>query len=79
MNEFQAQFSRREDVVATRRDTDDGYVFVVDLGAFDDVTVDTVDGTAIIIADAEQYEFELPDGDVTTQANNGIVTMEVRE
>jgi len=39
--------------------------------------VDIVDGTAIVVIDGEQYEFDVPAGSSRGIMNNGIVTVEV--
>ena len=78
MNEFRVQSGRRGDVVETRYEDEDGVVFVADFGVSEGVTVDIVDDTAIAVAGEEQHEVELPDGDATARANNGVVTVEVR-
>lgn len=65
-----------------RYEYDDSSVLVADVGASaDDVDVDIVGTTAIVVVDrgndVNEVEFELPDGDATVAANNGIVTIEV--
>lgn len=68
-----------------RYDYPDRSVFAVDVTGGEEgvesVSVDTVDGTAIVVVetetDSETFEFEVP-GEVTeTTANNGVVTVEV--
>ncbi|MGB9987756.1 DUF7127 family protein [Salarchaeum japonicum] len=65
-----------------RYDYDDRTIVVADLGtSADDVTVDVVDGTAILVDDGEgrQREFDVPAGDVAKATiTNGIVTVEVK-
>lgn len=77
MSEFQERLAGREDVVATNYEDDDCAVFVADLGAAADGTVDVVDGTAMVVLDDEQYEFEVPEGETTARVHNGVVTVEV--
>ncbi|GAB7019074.1 DUF7127 family protein [Halostagnicola bangensis] len=55
---------------------DDSGVIVVDFGATaSDITVDVVDGTAIVVTDDEQFEFELPADASEVSVNNGILTI----
>ncbi|WP_435193888.1 DUF7127 family protein [Natronomonas sp. EA1] len=76
MNEH-SQWFAQADVLARRYDYEDTTVFVADLGATDDASVDVVDGTAIIVIGDEQYELELPGGEARASINNGVVTVEV--
>lgn len=71
------------DAITRRYDYDDGVVVVADVGAArDDVHVDVVDGSAIVVAETSdgpvQREFDLPAGDAEAFINNGVVTVEVR-
>lgn len=56
-------------------------VLAVDLPGERAASVDTVDGTAIVVVgeggDAETFEFELPGEPVSATANNGVVVVEV--
>ena len=68
--------------IVRRYEYDDSSVLVTDVGASaGDVDVDIVGTTAIVVADrgdeVDEVEFELPDGDATVAANNGVVTIEV--
>ena len=76
--------------IVRRYEYDDSLVLVADVGASTDgVDVDIVGTTAIVVADRGDgidevefelpEEFELPDGDATVAANNGIVTIEVAQ
>ena len=76
MNDSQERFSRREDVVGARYEDGDTVVFVADF-ATEDVAVDVVDDTVIVVGD-DQHEFEVPAGETTARANNGVVTVEVQ-
>ncbi|MXR42690.1 Hsp20/alpha crystallin family protein [Halobaculum sp. WSA2] len=67
-----------------RYDYDDATVIAADLNAADDdVTVDTVDGTAIVVIapegdrDDEEFEFELPGPAASVDIENGVLTIEV--
>ncbi|MFB6192501.1 MAG: hypothetical protein ABEI11_04175 [Haloarculaceae archaeon] len=58
---------------------DDRTVIAVDLGAEVDPTVEVVDGTAILVVDGDQHEFDLPAGAERGVNKNGVVTFEVHE
>lgn len=68
-----------ETAVATRFDYEDRTVFAIDFGEDETVSVDILDGTAIIVSGNEQQELTLPSGTVDTVNNNGVLTIEVRE
>ena len=73
------QFIRNEGQVARQYDYDDGSVLAVDFGTDTEASVDLVDETVIVVADDQQYEFELPDGadDAHTFMKNGVLTVEL--
>ncbi|WP_225334418.1 DUF7127 family protein [Halomicrobium urmianum] len=59
---------------------DDGtVVFAADVGAGPDASVDVVGRTVIVVADGEQYEFEVPAEDAEVLIRNGVLTVEVNE
>lgn len=58
---------------------DDRTVIAADLGPGTDPVVDVVDGTAIVIVDGDQREFDLPGEAVQGVNSNGVVTFEVDE
>ena len=68
--------SIRADGLVRRYDYGAESLVVADLG---DVkgTVDLVDGTAIVVADGDQTEFDVPDGASRAFMTNGVVTVEV--
>lgn len=72
------QFDERDGGLR-RQDYDGETLFIVDLGTgIGDATVDTTDGTAIVVTDTgEQFEFDLPDGVRGTSIRNGVLTIEV--
>ncbi|PSQ20203.1 hypothetical protein BRD04_09055 [Halobacteriales archaeon QS_9_67_17] len=70
-------FSHSEGVVSTRYEDGNTVVFVADFGA-NDVAVDVVNDTVIVVTDDDQHEFEVPAGETTAWANNGVVTVEVQ-
>lgn len=67
----------RDDGFVRRYEYDDQYVLVTDVGPETDASVDVVDGTAILVLDEHQYEFEVPDGEAQAFMKNGVVTVEV--
>ncbi len=73
-----AEISRSvlDDGVVRRYDYDDESVIVADFGHVDG-SVDLVDGTAIVVADGDQHEIDVPAGASRAFMNNGIVTVEV--
>jgi len=70
-----------DEATSRRYEYDDGsVVFAGDLGAGTDAAVDVVDGTAIVVTDGEQYEFELPDeNEARAFIKNGVLTIEVND
>ena len=77
---FQSQRSEREDIFR-RYEYDGSVVFVGDLGAGADVSVDIVGDTAIVVREtpegSDEREIELPDGSAKAFMKNGVVTVEV--
>lgn len=66
----------RQGAVVSEHKYDGESVIAVDFGTdHADLTVDIVDDTAIVIADSEQFEFELPSEASKVTANNGILTI----
>ena len=67
----------RDDVVIRTFEYDDGSVIAVDFGnAAADIEVDVLGSTAIIVADGEQFEFELPPEASDVSAKHGVLTIE---
>jgi hypothetical protein len=64
------------DGVVRQYEYDEQTVLVADFGPSDG-TVDVVDGTAVVVVDDQQYEFEVPDGADRGIINNGVLTIEV--
>jgi len=64
------------DDVVRRYDYEDESVIVADFG-YVDGSVDLLADTAIVVAEDEQYEFEVPEGASRAFMTNGIVTVEV--
>jgi len=67
------------DATLRRYEYDDDVVFAGDLGPERRATVDVVDDTAIVVADGEQYDLDLPAGDAKAFIHNGVLTIEVRD
>jgi hypothetical protein len=69
----------RSELPVYREETDAGTRIVADLGpAVSTAAVDVVGGTAIVVIEDAQYEFELPAGAVSdTFITNGVLTIEV--
>ena len=67
-----------------RYEYDDSWVIAADLGVSeDDVDVDIVGETAILVVDAgdrvTDTEFELPGEDAAVETRNGVLTITVRK
>jgi HSP20 family molecular chaperone IbpA len=74
------QFTDRDERFIRRYNYDDGWVIAVDLGVSDeDVDVDVVGTTAIVVAEREggvsETEFELPSEANSVRTNNGVLTI----
>ncbi|ESP89083.1 DUF7127 family protein [Candidatus Halobonum tyrrellensis] len=70
----------RQERFVRRYDYDDRTVLAADLPA-GDVSVDVVDGTAIVVTDrdsgVEEFEFDLPGPAATVDTHNGVLTIGV--
>ncbi|MFC7165479.1 DUF7127 family protein [Halospeciosus flavus] len=71
------------DGLVRRYDYDDVSMVVADTGFPEDaLSVDVVDGTAILVVEgedgSEQYELDVPSGEAEAFINNGVVTVEVK-
>ncbi|MFC6905377.1 DUF7127 family protein [Halalkalicoccus tibetensis] len=66
----------QQDVLVDRVEYDDGTVIAVDFGGADEMAIDIVGDTAIVVADDHQVEFELPEGADEVSTNNGTLTIE---
>jgi hypothetical protein len=75
MNE-QQRFTEREGAVR-RYEYSDSVVLAADTGPGTDASVDVVDGTAMIVVNNRQYEFDIPEGEAQAFIKNGVVTIEV--
>ncbi|ELY84468.1 DUF7127 family protein [Natrinema altunense] len=65
-----------QDVVIRTFEYGDGSVIAVDFGSSAaDIAVDIVGSTAIIVADGEQFEFELPPEASAVSGRNGVLTI----
>jgi hypothetical protein len=68
--------SVRGDAVVRRYDYGQESVIVADLGHVEGA-VDLVGGTAVVLADGDQYEIDVPADASRAFMTNGIVTIEV--
>ncbi|MDQ2050285.1 hypothetical protein RBH26_07280 [Natronolimnohabitans sp. A-GB9] len=67
----------QDDVVVRTVEYDDDSLIAVDFGnSAADISVDVLGSTAIIIANGEQFEFELPPEASEVTARNGVLTIE---
>ncbi len=67
----------RSGAVVRTFEYDDDSVIAVDFGhEIDDLAVDVVGETAIVVTDDDQFEFELPPEASDVSARNGILTIE---
>lgn len=64
-----------EGVRARQFESEEGTTVVADLGATTSAAVDVVDGTAIVVAGNEQYEFDVDTG-ARAFIRNGVLTIE---
>lgn len=65
------------DVAVANRDYDDGSIITVDFGPVaGEPSVDVVGGTAIVVVDGEQFEFDVPTDADEVSVNGGILTIE---
>jgi len=76
------QFAGSNDRFLRRYEYDDSWVIAADLGvADDDVDVDIVGTTAIVVIDAgdqvAETEFELPGTDADVAVQNGVLTITI--
>lgn len=60
-------------------DYEDRSIITIDFGPGTEPHVDIVEGTAIIVANDHQHEFDLPDTAVEAFNRNGIVTFELEQ
>ena len=77
MSDFTTQFAREDGVATARYEQGDTVGFIADVGVGTDATADIVAGTAMVVVDDDQYEFDVPAGDATARVSNGVVTVEV--
>lgn len=76
MNDYTQSIRTEIDGPVRRYEYEDESVIVADLGPVEG-SVDIVDGTAIVVVDDEQFEFEVPNGTDRAVINNGIVSIEM--
>lgn len=66
---------KHDDVSITRRDVDGSKELTIDFGRGVEVTLDGVGDTAILVADGEQYGFEIPREATEITVNDGILSI----
>lgn len=67
----------RQGVTVRKYEYEDDTVIAVDFGVSpDELSVDIVDDTAIVVADGQQIEFEVPSDAQDVTINDGILTIE---
>jgi hypothetical protein len=65
--------AKGDDVTLTQREYDETVELTVDFGADAHASVDVVGNTTIVVADDEQYEFEVPDEATEVTTNDGML------
>jgi hypothetical protein len=75
MSEHIQSIRSEVDGLVRRYEYDDSAVLVADFGPVDGA-VDVVDGTAMVVVDDDQYEFEVGEDVDRAIMNNGVVTIE---
>jgi hypothetical protein len=65
-----------EDTLVRRYEYDNETVIAVDFGGIDEVSVDIVGETVIVVCGDRQVEFELPAEASNVTVNNGTATIE---
>lgn len=78
------QFSNPDERFLRRYEYENAHVVAADLGvADDDVDVDIVGDTAIVVIDVDgrvsETEFELPGSDGEVGVNNGVLTITIQK
>ncbi|MFB6250726.1 MAG: Hsp20/alpha crystallin family protein [Halobellus sp.] len=74
------QLAGGDERIVRRYEYDEGWILVIDLRIADeDISVDVVGSTAIVVADTDdgvsEAEFELPGPEATVTTNNGVLTI----
>lgn len=66
----------RQDAVVRTLEYDDESVIAVDFGPVtDDISLDVVGDTVLVIVDGSQFEFDLPAEARDVSVNNGVLTI----
>ena len=67
----------QQEVIIREYEYDNTTTIAADFGPeASDVSLDIVDGTAIVVMSGEQFEFELPEDTDEIATNNGVLTIE---
>jgi len=78
------QLAGNDERIVRRYEYEDSWVLAADVGVDDDdLDVDVVGTTAIVVAetdgDVSEAEFELPGSDASVATNNGVLTITVEK
>ncbi|WP_436346467.1 DUF7127 family protein [Natronorubrum sp. FCH18a] len=74
--ELETAAGDREEITITKREYDGEQVIAVDFGPTGDTpSLDVVDGTAIVVVDGTQLEFDVPADATDVTVNDGILTI----
>ncbi|NKE34553.1 hypothetical protein GWG54_01735 [Natronococcus sp. JC468] len=74
--ELKAAAGDDDAITITEREYDEEQVVAVDFGLESgQPTLDVVDGTAIVVVDGDQYEFDVPADATDVAVNDGILTI----
>ena len=70
------QTADRQGVIVREHEYEDENVIAVDFGVnTNELSVDIVEDTAIVVVDGQQIEFEVPSGAEEVTTNDGILTI----
>ncbi|MFQ3283631.1 MAG: hypothetical protein ACI9TI_002525 [Natronomonas sp.] len=75
MSEYTQSIRGEVDGLVRHYEYDDSAVLVADFGPVEG-NVDVVDGTAMVVVDDDQYEFDVAEDVDHAIMNNGVVTLE---
>ncbi|ELZ94129.1 hypothetical protein C440_10928 [Haloferax mucosum ATCC BAA-1512] len=78
------QFTGGDERFARRYEYEDSWVIAADVAlTADEIDVDIVGSTAIVVADTgnrvTETEFELPEGDADVEVRNGVLTITIHK
>lgn len=74
--ELEEVAGKQKGVIMSEREYDEDSVIAVDFGPLSgDPSVDIVEGTAVVVIDGKQLEFDLPAGANDITVNGGVLTI----